>query len=92
MATFDRSIFTGDFRSFYTGVHICRQMLTSFAHGLVDRMVILAGDAGVELVEPITDSSKVMVDAVRINGIVVVVNRDIPNIVLSQGKVSLRSD
>lgn len=40
------------------------QVLTAFAFGLVDRSNLPAGVAGVELVEPVADSGKVIVDTV----------------------------
>ena len=44
--------------------NVRRQVLTAFAFGLVDRSDLSASVAGVELVEPVADSGKVIVDTV----------------------------
>ena len=67
-------------------------MLTAFAFGLVDRADLPAGITGIELVEPVSDSGEVIVDAVRINGVIVVVDRDVSDIVLSKGDIGEHAD
>ena len=61
-------------RVFYIAVrNINRQRYSTLSLGLLNGPNLAAGIAGVKLVEPVLNARKIVVYAVRVNGVVVVV-------------------
>ncbi len=54
--------------------HIDRQRYSTLSLGLLNSPNLAAGITGVKLVEPVLNARKIVVYAVRVNGVVVVVN------------------
>ena len=67
-----------------------RQRNASLALGLVHRPDFAAGILGEKLVEPVLDAGDVAVRAVGVDGVKVVVDGDIPHIVLREGEVDVQ--
>ena len=65
------------------------QRLPALPLGLVHRPDLPAGVPRVKLVEPVFDSGKVVVHAVRVDGVVVVVDGDKPHAILGKGDVGV---
>ena len=75
-------------RVFHIAVrHIDRQRYSTLSLGLLNGPNLAAGIAGVKLVEPVLNACKIVVYAVRVNGVIVVVNGNVANAIL--GKVKL---
>ena len=70
---------------------IDRQRYSTLSLGLLDSPNLAAGIAGVKLVEPVLNARKIVVYAVRVNGVVVVVNGNVANAILGKGKVCVQT-
>ena len=79
-------------RVFYIAVrNINRQRYSTLSLGLLNGPNLAAGIAGVKLVEPVLNARKIVVYAVRVNGVVVVVNGDVANAILGKGEVGVQT-
>ena len=79
-------------RVFYIAVrHIDRQRYATLSLGLLNGPNLAAGIAGVKLVEPVLNARKIVVYAVRVNGVVIVVNGNVANAILGKGKVCVQT-
>jgi len=79
-------------RVFYIAVrHIDRQRYSTLSLGLLNSPNLSAGIAGVKLVEPVLNARKIVVYAVRVNGVVVVVNGNVANAILGKGEVGVQT-
>ena len=73
-------------RVFHIAVrHIDRQRYSTLSLGLLNSPNLAAGITGVKLVEPVLNARKIVVYAVRVNGVVVVVNGNVANAILGKG-------
>ena len=70
---------------------INRQRYSTLSLGLLNGPNLAAGIAGVKLVEPVLNARKIVVYAVRVNGVVVVVNGDVANAILGKGEVGVQT-
>ena len=76
------------FRVFHIAVrHIERQRYSTLSLGLLNSQNLTTGIAGVKLVEPVLNARKIVVYAVRVNGVVVVVNGNVANAIPGKGEV-----
>ena len=79
-------------RVFHIAVrHIDRQRYSTLSLGLLNGPNLAAGIAGVKLVEPVLNACKIVVYAVRVNGVIVVVNGNVANAILGKGKVGVQT-
>ena len=70
---------------------IDRQRYSTLSLGLLDSPNLAAGIAGVKLVEPVLNARKIVVYAVRVNGVVIVVNGNVANAILGKGEVCVQT-
>ena len=66
---------------------VCGQPFAAFTLGFVDRADLPAGIAGIELVEPHADTGKIVVHTVLILRVKVVIDGDVPDVVLGKSDV-----
>ena len=75
-------------RVFHIAVrHIDRQRYSTLSLALLNSPNLAAGIADVKLVEPVLNARKIIVYAVRVNGVVVVVNGNVANAIPGKGEV-----
>ncbi len=78
-------------RVFHIAVRdIDRQRYSTLSLGLLNSPNLAAGIAGVKLVEPVLNARKIVVYAVRVNGVVIVVNGNVANAILGKVKFVYR--
>ena len=70
---------------------LTRTAYSTLSLGLLDSPNLAAGIAGVKLVEPVLNTRKIVVHAVRVNAVVIVVNSNVANAILVKGKVCLQT-
>ena len=79
-------------RVFHIAVrHIDRQRYSTLSLGLLNSPNLAAGITGVKLVEPVLNARKIVVYAVRVNGVVVVVNGNVANAILGKSEVCVQT-
>mgnify|MGYP001630132860 CR=1 FL=1 len=66
-------------------------MYSTLSLGLLNSPNLAAGITGVKLVEPVLNARKIVVYAVRVNGVVVVVNGNVANAILGKGEVCVQT-
>ena len=71
--------------------HIDRQRYSTLSLGLLNSPNLAAGITGVKLVEPVLNARKIVVYAVRVNGVVVVVNGNVANAILGKSEVCVQT-
>ena len=64
-------------------------MFATLAFCFVDCPDLPAGIAGIKLIEPVLDASEVIVHTVGVDGVVVVVDGDVPYSMLGENKVDI---